>query len=44
VGIVLTSAGLLALMGADIGWAAAVSAYVVTGKAPKNMFKAVTGQ
>jgi cell division protein FtsB len=38
-GIVVTCAGLLALMGANPLWAAAVSAYVVTGKAPKGLFK-----
>lgn len=42
-GIVMSSAGVLALMGVDVGWAAAVSAYVVTGKAPRGLFKAGVG-
>ena len=41
--IVVTCAGLLALMGVDAAWGAAIAAYVVTGKAPKGLFKAVTG-
>jgi hypothetical protein len=41
--IVMTCAGILALMGVDVAFAAAVSAYVISGKAPKGLFKSVTG-
>jgi hypothetical protein len=41
--IVMTCASILALMGVDVAFATAVSAYVVSGRAPKGLFKSVTG-
>jgi hypothetical protein len=42
-GIIMTSAGILHLMGVEMGWAAAIAAYVTTGKAPSGLLKAATG-
>ena len=39
-GIVLTTAGLMSLMGLEPVWAAGIAAYVVKGKVMPGLFKA----
>jgi hypothetical protein len=42
-GIIMSSAGVLHLMGLDMFWASAMAIYGVTGKAPKDLFKGAPG-